>query len=78
MRLSTSVRRLPWIGAAAFLLASVGPAFLAPTPTFAVDDGDSRVTSSATTTRNEGSSSAAQHESIVVLPDPGGPANTID
>jgi hypothetical protein len=50
MRLSTSVRRLPWIGAAAFLLASVGPAFLAPTPTFAVDDGDSRVTSSATTT----------------------------
>ena len=50
MRLQASVRRLPWIGAAAFLLATIGPAFLAPTPTFAVDDGDSRVTSSAATT----------------------------
>ena len=30
------------------------------------------------TTRSDGSSSAAQHESIVVLPDPGGPANTIE
>jgi hypothetical protein len=50
MRLQASVRRLPWIGAAAFLLATIGPAFLAPTPTFAVDDGDSRVSSSAATT----------------------------
>ena len=32
-------------------------------------------TSSAITTRNEGSSSAAQHDSIVVLPAPGAPAN---
>ena len=35
-------------------------------------------TSSATTTRSDGSSSAAVHDSSVVLPDPGGPANTID
>ena len=35
-------------------------------------------TSSATTTRSDGSSSAVVHDSSVVLPDPGGPANTID
>ena len=35
-------------------------------------------TSSATTTRSAGSSSAAQHESSVVLPEPGGPAKTIE
>ena len=35
-------------------------------------------TSSATTTRRDGSSSAVAHESRVVFPDPGGPANTID
>jgi hypothetical protein len=35
-------------------------------------------TSSATTTLSAGSSSAVVHDSSVVLPDPGGPANTID
>jgi hypothetical protein len=35
-------------------------------------------TSSATTTRNAGSSSAAKHDINVVLPAPGWPANTID
>ena len=34
-------------------------------------------TSSAMTTRSDGSSSAAQHDSSVVLPEPGAPANTI-
>jgi len=35
-------------------------------------------TSSATTSRRDGSSPAVVHDSRVVLPDPGGPANTID
>ena len=35
-------------------------------------------TSSAMTTRLAGSSSAAQHDSSVVLPEPGAPANTIE
>ena len=35
-------------------------------------------TSSATTTRSRGSSSAARHESSVVLPDPGAPATRIE
>jgi hypothetical protein len=35
-------------------------------------------TSSATTTRSPGSSSAAVHDSSVVLPAPGWPANTIE
>ena len=35
-------------------------------------------TSSATTTRRDGSISAAQHDSRVVLPDPGAPAKTMD
>jgi hypothetical protein len=35
-------------------------------------------TSSAITTRRLGSSSAAQHESIVVFPDPGAPEKTIE
>jgi len=35
-------------------------------------------TSSAMTTHRLGSSSAAQHDSRVVLPDPGAPENTMD
>jgi hypothetical protein len=45
--------------------------------TFGTGTSDSN-TSSATTTRRPGSSSAVDHDSSVVLPDPGGPANTIE